>query len=80
MIKDAKELNDVVCAAYKMGCDQTRSEYQGRIEKLESALREINGLYEGEEISDGVYARHRAAEMNDMIYKIVCDTLEGKDG
>jgi hypothetical protein len=36
-----KELNSVVCAAYKMGCDQTREVYQKRIEKLESALRSI---------------------------------------
>jgi hypothetical protein len=36
-----KELNDVVCAAYKMGCDQTREVYQKRIEKLEAALREM---------------------------------------
>jgi hypothetical protein len=36
-----KELNDVVCAAYKMGCDQTREVYQKRIEKLESALWSI---------------------------------------
>ena len=34
-----KELNDVVCAAYKMGCDQTREVYQKRIEKLEAALQ-----------------------------------------
>jgi hypothetical protein len=40
MIKDDKELNDVVCAAYKMGCDQTREVYQKRIEKLEAALRQ----------------------------------------
>ena len=33
-----KELNDVVCAAYKMGCEQTREVYQKRIEKLEAAL------------------------------------------
>ena len=39
-----KELNDVVCAAYKMGCDQTREVYQKRIEKLETALREIEIL------------------------------------
>jgi hypothetical protein len=36
-----KELNDVVCAAYRMGCDQTSRVYQKRIEKLEAALREI---------------------------------------
>ena len=56
-------------------CDEAAD----RIEKLEAALREINDLYEGEEIADGVYARHRAYEMNEMIYKIVCDTLEGKN-
>ena len=37
-----KELNDVVCAAYRMGCDQTREVYQKRIEKLEAALRKID--------------------------------------
>ena len=36
-----KELNDVVCAAYRMGCDQTREVYQKRIEKLEAALRYV---------------------------------------
>lgn len=36
-----KELNDVVCAAYKMGCDQTREVYQKRIEKLEAALDDM---------------------------------------
>jgi len=36
-----KELNDVVCHAYRMGCEQTREVYQELIEKLESALREI---------------------------------------
>jgi hypothetical protein len=39
MIKDAKELNDIVCAAYRMGCEQTREVYQTRIEKLKAALR-----------------------------------------
>ena len=41
MIEDGQELNDVVCAAYKMGCEQTREVYQKRIEKLEAALRSI---------------------------------------
>ena len=36
-----QELNDVGCAAYKMGCEQTREVYQKRIEKLEAALRTI---------------------------------------
>ena len=40
-VEDAMELSSVVCAAYKMGCDQTREVYQKRIEKLEAALREI---------------------------------------
>ena len=37
-IEDAMELNSVVCAAYKMGCEQTREVYQKRIEELETAL------------------------------------------
>lgn len=41
-----KELNSVVCAAYKMGCDQTREVYQKRIEKLESALRDLSDGWE----------------------------------
>jgi hypothetical protein len=41
MIEEGKELNDVVCAAYKMGCDQTREVYQKRIEKLEAALLNV---------------------------------------
>lgn len=45
MIKDDKELNDVVCAAYKMGCEQTREVYQKRIEKLEAALAHIYAWY-----------------------------------
>ena len=48
MIKEGKELNDVVCAAYRMGCEQTREVYQKRIEKLEAALREIATGYETE--------------------------------
>ena len=36
-----KELNDVVCAAYRMGCEQTREVYQKRIEMLEAALRTV---------------------------------------
>jgi CRISPR/Cas system-associated exonuclease Cas4 (RecB family) len=44
MIKEGKELNDVVCTAYRMGCEQTREVYQKRIEKLEAALRELLSL------------------------------------
>jgi len=44
MIKDDKELNDVVCTAYRMGCEQTREVYQKRVEKLEAALRKIMNL------------------------------------
>jgi hypothetical protein len=36
-----KEVNDIVCAAYRMGCEQTREVYQTRIEKLEAALRSV---------------------------------------
>jgi len=41
-----KELNDVVCAAYRMGCEQTREVYQKRIEKLEAALRDLSDGWE----------------------------------
>ena len=44
-IEDAMELSSVVCAAYKMGCDQTREVYQKRIEKLEAALAHIYAWY-----------------------------------
>jgi CRISPR/Cas system-associated exonuclease Cas4 (RecB family) len=44
MIKEGKDLNDVVCTAYRMGCEQTREVYQKRIEKLEAALREVLSL------------------------------------
>ena len=40
-----KELNDVVCVAYRMGCEQTREVYQKRVEKLEAALREIVDIH-----------------------------------
>ena len=46
MIKEGKELNDVVCTAYRMGCEQTREVYQKRIEQLEAALREVLSLGE----------------------------------
>ena len=49
-----KELNSVVCAAYKMGCDQTGAKYQKRIEKLEAALRFIAGPSTVEFV-DGTY-------------------------
>jgi hypothetical protein len=45
VIKEGKELNDVVCTAYRMGCDQTREVYQKRIEKLEAALQEIVDIH-----------------------------------
>jgi hypothetical protein len=45
MIEEGKELNDVVCTAYRMGCEQTREVYQKRIEKLEAALQEIVDIH-----------------------------------
>jgi hypothetical protein len=45
-----KELNDVVCAAYRMGCEQTREVYKKRIEKLEAALRDVMEMAEVHEI------------------------------
>jgi len=44
-----------------------------RIEKLEAALRKIKDLHHGPEDEDVLWIR------DDMTYKIVCDTLEGKD-
>ena len=44
-----------------------------RIEKLEAALRKIKDLHHGPEDDDVLWIR------DDMTYKIVCDTLEGKD-
>jgi hypothetical protein len=44
-----------------------------RIEKLEAALRKIKDLHHTGGIED-------LQERDDMTYKIVCDTLEGKDG
>ena len=40
MIKEGKELNDVVCTAYRMGCEQTREVYQKRVEELEASESE----------------------------------------
>lgn len=50
-----------------------------RIEKLEAALREIKELHHGPEdedvsVIDSIFIR------DDRTYKIVCDTLEEKDG
>lgn len=42
MIEEGKELNDVVCHAYRMGCEQTREVYQKRIEKLEAEEAEFD--------------------------------------
>ena len=61
MIEDDKELNDVVCAAYKMGCDQTREVYQKRIEKLEAALREIIGALDDPKGGQHVYDMRNAS-------------------
>ena len=66
-----KELNDVVCAAYRMGCDQTSRVYQKRIEKLEAALREIA---EDCELETGLVQGTQACAM------IARKALEGKDG
>jgi hypothetical protein len=67
-----KELNDVVCAAYKMGCDQTREVYQKRIEKLEAALRIVINWDSTFESKDGL----DWGEVMDIASK----ALEGKDG
>jgi hypothetical protein len=46
---------------------------EARIEKLEAALRKIKDLHHGPEDDDVLWIR------DDMTYKIVCDTLEGRD-
>jgi len=50
-----------------------QTEAADRIEKLEAALRKIKDLHHGPEDEDVLWIR------DDMTYKIVCDTLEGKD-
>jgi len=57
-------------------CDSYAAENQrfsDRIEKLVAALRKIKDLHHGPEDDDVLWIR------DDMTYKIVCDTLEGKD-
>jgi hypothetical protein len=46
---------------------------RNRIEKLEAALQKIKDLHHGPEDDDVLWIR------DDVTYKIVCDTLEGKD-
>ena len=55
------------------------NEAADRIEKLETAMKEIASLYEGEEIDDGVYARDNVFIMNDKIEQIISKALEEKD-
>ena len=43
------------------------------IEKLEAVLQKIKDLHHGPEDDDVLWIR------DDMTYKIVCDTLEGRD-
>ena len=66
MIKDDKELNDVVCAAYKMGCDQTREVYQKRIEQLQAALLDLSEGWE-------------CCPVSQAIRRVARKALEGKD-
>jgi nickel-dependent lactate racemase len=66
VIEEGKELNDVVCAAYRMGCDQTREVYQKRIERLEAALDDVAGYLAR---ADWYYLKPETRK-----------ALEGKDG
>jgi hypothetical protein len=74
MIEDAKETNDVVCTAYRMGCEQTREVYQKRIEKLEAALRRCDELF-SDIRNDWSDPRSECREGWSVIKK----ALEGKD-
>ena len=93
MIKDDKELNDVVCAAYRMGCDQTREVYQKRVEKLEAALQNIaeGDIPRTVKIpfrDDGQSSKHDRCEHGQWFYEdcgccigdYARNALEGKDG
>jgi hypothetical protein len=71
VIKEGKELNDIVCTAYRMGCDQTREVYQKRIEKLEAALAHIYAWYP-------VSVSDPAQTIKD-IGEFARNALEGKD-
>jgi predicted RNase H-like nuclease (RuvC/YqgF family) len=53
--------------------DEKCAEQADRIKKLEAALRKIKDLHHDGGIED-------LQERDDMTYKIVCDTLGGKDG
>ena len=87
-----KELNDVVCAAYKMGCDQTREVYQKRIEKLEAALKNISEGDIPRKVKipfrdDGQSSKHDRCEHGQWFYEdcgcciedYARKALEGKD-
>jgi hypothetical protein len=71
MIEEGQELNDVVCAAYKMGCDQTREVYQARIQKMEAALVHIYTWY-----PTSLFNPHQTIK---DIKEFARKALEGKD-
>jgi chromosome segregation ATPase len=63
-------------AEWQTICDSYAAENQrfsDHIEKLEAALQKIKDLHHGPEDDDVLWIR------DDMTYKLVCDTLEGKD-
>ena len=94
MIKEGKELNDVVCAAYRMGCEQTREVYQKRIEDLEVGEEEWNRICnsyaaENQRLSDRIEKLEKALRelttdwdccaVSKTMKLIAREALEGKD-
>ena len=74
-----KELNSVVCAAYKMGCDQTREVYQNRIEKLEAALRKVCEDWDSPKFNTDWEALVEICVVFGERKRIARKALEGKD-
>ena len=73
-------MTDYEAAFWKLknNWDASVRHYEERIDKLEAALRQIKELHHGPEdenvsVVDSIFMR------DDRTYKIVCDTLEGKD-
>jgi cell division protein FtsB len=94
MIKEGKELNDVVCAAYRMGCEQTREVYQKRVKDLEVGEEEWNRICnsyaaENQRLSDRIVKLEEALRdlstgwdccaVSKAMKLIARKALEGKD-
>lgn len=65
-----KELHDVVCASYRMGCEQTREVYQKRIEKLEAGEIEFDRVI-GNYASENAQFRDRIEKLEAAVKKVL---------